>query len=149
LKPGSRTAASLSWSRTAARSPRTASSNAKLQHSDEFRGDEFRGQKAVISTVSYKRSHHYDAKTGEEVSVQKRGAATGRYYASPVAANGHIYLTSLDEGATTVLKAGTATPQVVANSPSLGEPVTAAPVIADDALYVRTAGHLYAFAGGK
>jgi outer membrane protein assembly factor BamB len=70
-----------------------------------------------------------------------------RYYASPVAANGHIYLTSLDDGAITVLKAGAATPQVVATNPSLGERVAATPAIADDTLYVRTAGHLYAFAG--
>ena len=60
-----------------------------------------------------------------------------------------IYLTSLDDGAITVLKAGTATPQVAANNPSLGERVAATPAIADDTLYVRTAGHLYAFAAKK
>jgi hypothetical protein len=44
-------------------------------------------------------------------------------------------------------KAGTAAPEVVATNPSLGERVAATPAIADDTLYVRTAGHLYAFAG--
>ena len=58
-------------------------------------------------------------------------------------------LTSLDDGAITVLKAGTAAPEVVATNPSLGERVAATPAIADDTLYVRTAGHLYAFAGEK
>jgi outer membrane protein assembly factor BamB len=89
----------------------------------------------------------YEATTGNEVYVQKRGAASGRYYASPVAANGHIYLTSLDDGAITVLKAGAAFPQVVVRNPQLGERVTATPAIADDTLYIRTEGHLYAFAG--
>jgi outer membrane protein assembly factor BamB len=44
------------------------------------------------------------------------------------------------------LKAGTAEPQVVATNPPLGERVAATPAIADDTLYIRTAGHLYAFA---
>ena len=47
----------------------------------------------------------YDAKTGKEV-YRKRAVAAGSYYASPVAANGHIYFTSLDDGVVTVLKAG-------------------------------------------
>src|SRR5262249_4063892 len=38
----------------------------------------------------------YDAKTGDEI-YQKRAAATGSYYASPVAANGNIYFTSLPD----------------------------------------------------
>jgi outer membrane protein assembly factor BamB len=91
----------------------------------------------------------YDAKTGKEVYRQERAAAAGRYYASPVAANGHIYLTSLDNGSVTVLKAGSAKPEVVARNPELGERVAATPAIADDTLYVRTARHLYAFAEKK
>lgn len=90
----------------------------------------------------------YDAKTGDEL-YQKRAIASGSYYASPVAANGHIYFTSLADGAVTVLEAGTAAPQVVAQNPPLGERVSATPAIADDTLYVRTAGHLYAFAAKK
>ena len=80
----------------------------------------------------------YDAKTGKEVYVQERAAAAGRYYASPVAANGHIYFTTLDDGAVTVLKAGADKPEVVAKNPKLGERVAATPAIADDTLYVRT-----------
>ena len=49
----------------------------------------------------------------------------------------------------TVLKAGAGEPDVVAKNPKLGERVAATPAIADDALYVRTAGHLYAFAEKK
>jgi len=88
----------------------------------------------------------YDAKTGNEVYVERRVGGTGRYYASPVAAGGHIYLTSLDGGVVTVLKAGSDKAVVVAKNPKLGERVAATPAIADDMLYIRTEKHLYAFA---
>jgi outer membrane protein assembly factor BamB len=87
----------------------------------------------------------YDAKTGDQI-YQKRAVASGSYYASPVAAAGNIYFASLTDGAFTVLKAGTDKPEVVAENPPLGERLAATPAIADDTLYVRTAGHLYAFA---
>jgi outer membrane protein assembly factor BamB len=90
----------------------------------------------------------YDAKTGVEV-YQERVAESGSYYASPVAANGHIYFTSLDGGAVTVLKAGSDKPAVVAKNPKLGERTAATPAIADDVLFVRTDKHLYAFAEKK
>jgi len=85
-----------------------------------------------------------DAKTGDEI-YQKRCVATGTYYASPVAAGGHIYFTSLADGAVTVLKGGASAPEVVAENPPLGERVGATPAIADNTIYIRTAGFLYAF----
>jgi len=88
----------------------------------------------------------YDAKTGADVYVQERAAAGGRYYASPVAANGHIYTVTLDDGTFTVFKAGEAVPDVVAKNPKLGERVAATPAIAGNTLYVRSANHLWAFA---
>ena len=39
--------------------------------------------------------------------------------------------------------------EVVATNPKLGERVAATPMIADNTLYIRTAGHLYAFATKK
>ena len=89
----------------------------------------------------------YDAKTGAEV-YQERAAAEGKYYSSPVAANGLIYFTSLD-GAITVVKAGSDKPEVLATNPKLGERTAATPAIADNALFVRTDKHLYAFAEKK
>jgi outer membrane protein assembly factor BamB len=86
----------------------------------------------------------YDVATGEKL-YQKRAAAPGKYYASPVAANGFIYLAALDDGAITVLKAATTKPEVVAKNPPLGERVGATPAIVDNTLYVRTAEHLFAF----
>ena len=87
----------------------------------------------------------YDVKTGKDIYVQERAAAEGRYNASPVAANGYIYVTSFEEGIITVLKAGGPRPEVTARNDALGERVSATPAIADDTLYLRTAGHLYAF----
>jgi outer membrane protein assembly factor BamB len=91
----------------------------------------------------------YDAKSGKPIYLQERALPGGQYWASPVAANGYIYFTSLEEGAVTVLKAGAARPEVVARNPGLGERVAATPVIADNTLYIRTDGHLYAFAEKK
>jgi outer membrane protein assembly factor BamB len=102
----------------------------------------YRGQVVMIKDGGIVTA--YDAETGAEV-FQRRAAASGTYYASPVAANGHIYFTSL-EGAVTVLKAGAEKPVVVAKNTSLGERTAATPAIADDTLYVRTEKHLYAFA---
>jgi len=89
----------------------------------------------------------YDAKSGKELYL-KRALPPGQYWASPVAANGHIYFTSLD-GVVTVLKAGSAKAEVVAQNPGVGERVGATPAIADNTLYIRTDGHLYAFAEKK
>ena len=91
----------------------------------------------------------YDAKTGKQLYLQERVAGPGRYYASPVAANGHIYLTSLEDGVATVLKAGSNKPVVAAKNPKLGERTAATPAIAEDTLYIRTATHMYAFAEKK
>jgi outer membrane protein assembly factor BamB len=86
----------------------------------------------------------YDASSGEQL-YQKRVAAPQKYFASPVAANGHIYLASSADGTITVLKAGANTPEMVAKNPPLGERLGATPAIADNTLYIRTAEHLYAF----
>lgn len=90
----------------------------------------------------------YDAKSGKEVYTA-RTIADAKFYASPVAANGHIYFTTLGDGAVTVVKAGTAKPEVVARNPKLGERVAATPAIADDTIYIRGASHLYAFAENR
>ena len=90
----------------------------------------------------------YDPQTGKDLYTE-RVAATGSYYASPVAANGHIYVTSLQDGVVTVLKAGTPKATVVAKNPKFDERISATPAIADNTLYLRTEKHLYAFAEGK
>jgi outer membrane protein assembly factor BamB len=64
---------------------------------------------------------------------------------SPVAANGNIYFTLLQDGTVTVLKAGTEKPEVVATNPKLVERTAATPAIADDIMFIRTDKRLYAF----
>ena len=68
----------------------------------------------------------YDATSGKQ-TFQKRAAASGRYYASPVAANGYVYFTGLDDGIITVMKTGNEKPQVIAKNRSLEERVAATP----------------------
>ena len=84
----------------------------------------------------------YNAKTGEKFFEQERLGADGDYYASPIAANGHIYLSS-GKGRVTVIEAGETL--LVKARNELGEPIYATPAIAEDKLYVRSQGHLWAF----
>jgi outer membrane protein assembly factor BamB len=89
----------------------------------------------------------YDVKTGA-VNYHGRAADNGRYYASPVAANDHIYLASLD-GTVTVLRCDSGSAVAVVGQIKLDERTAATPAIADDTLYFRTEKHLYAFADSK
>jgi outer membrane protein assembly factor BamB len=109
-------------------------------------GIAYRGQYLTVKDTGLVTA--YDIRTGKEI-YQERELANGKYYASPVAANGNIYFTSLETGTVTVIKAGSPKPDVVAKNPPLGERVSASPAIADDTMYIRTAGHLYAFAEKK
>ena len=77
-----------------------------------------------------------DLKTGEELWQQRIGAA---FRGSPVAADGHIYFTTLD-GKVTVIKAARQYHEVAVNE--LGEQVSASPAIADQALFYRGEKHL-------
>jgi outer membrane protein assembly factor BamB len=106
----------------------------------------YRGQYVMVKDPGIVTA--YDAKTGEQL-YQSRPVASGSYYASPVAANGNIYFISLADGAVTVIEGGSKPPKVVAKNPPLGERTAATPAIADDTLYIRTDGHLYAFGPNK
>ena len=88
-----------------------------------------------------------DAKTGKALYMERLGAP-GEYFASPVAANGNVYFAS-NQGVMTVLKVGPKDGKVIAKAPKLDEHIGATPAIADNALYVRTNKHLYAFAARK
>ena len=78
-------------------------------------------------------------------AVHKRGRArgVGKYYASPVAADGRIYLAS-ERGMLTVLKAGAQ--WEVESYRDFEERIMATPVLRDGTVYVRTDDALYAFA---
>ncbi len=73
---------------------------------------------------------------------QFRAEGRGNYYASLVAGDGKVYLTS-ESGTVTVLKSGRA--GSILSSHDFGERVMASPVIADGAIYFRTVDALYCF----
>jgi hypothetical protein len=89
----------------------------------------------------------YDAKSGEEIYKQRAGSMNGAFTASPVAADGKLYL--VDEyGDVHVIKAGPEYELLKTNS--LHESCLASPAISGKLLFVRTIGHLFAIGkGGK
>ncbi len=80
-----------------------------------------------------------DAKTGEEI-YEKRTQG-GRHRASPVYADGKVFLTARD-GKISVVKAGREFQLLATNT--MEEPVSASLAIANGTIYVRTASALYA-----
>lgn len=88
-----------------------------------------------------------DLKTGKPVYEGERVKAGARFYASPVAANGHIYLSALD-GTIAVVQAGEDEPNLV-YSVKLPEPIRATPAISKNTLFVRSDKFLYAFSEKK
>lgn len=86
----------------------------------------------------------YEAKTGKEV-YRERLAAGASFSASPIAADGRLYLPS-EQGNMYILQAG---PKLnVLQTVAFGEPLMATPAIAGGVLYVRSLKSLYAI-GGK
>lgn len=81
-----------------------------------------------------------DAKTGA-VRYGPQRLRPGTYSASPVLAEGRIYVTS-EEGLTSVFKAGP-TFELLAENP-LDDYTLASPAISDGQIFLRTAGHLWA-----
>lgn len=86
-----------------------------------------------------------DAKTGKAVYEEER-VGVGAMYASPIAANGHIYLCGMDKSVV-VIKAGDSPDKV--SSAKLDDRIAATPAIAGDSLYVRTGTSLYSFSAAK
>ena len=84
-----------------------------------------------------------DPKTGEPFYAQERLPAAGNYYASPVAADGRIYVASLP-GKLTVVRAAGAKPEVL-HTADFGERILATPALVGKNIYLRTQSKLYAF----
>lgn len=78
----------------------------------------------------------FDAKTGQPGYTQERLPAQGGYYASPVAADGRLYFTSL-QGKLTVVKPGGSKPEVL-HEADFGERIAGTPALAGDRILVRT-----------
>jgi outer membrane protein assembly factor BamB len=84
-----------------------------------------------------------DARTGQFLYTQERLNAPGSYYASPVAAEGRIYVASIT-GKVTVFKAGGDKPEIL-HQADFAERVASTPALVGNQLYLRTASRLYAF----
>ena len=82
-----------------------------------------------------------DPENGQVLKQGRLTGALGPHFASPIAADGHIYFTT-EAGAVVVAAPGDIAPQVVND---LAEDTYATPAIADGRLYVRTTSALYAF----
>ena len=80
-----------------------------------------------------------DAKTGAEIYGQQR-IKPGTYSASPVLADGKIYVTN-EDGMTTVVQAGPKF-EVLAENP-LNDYCLSSPAISDGQIFIRTSGFLY------
>lgn len=81
----------------------------------------------------------YDAETGKR-AFRGRVGSGGAFSASPVAADGHLYLAS-EDGEVFVVAAASGLTQVAKND--MKEVIMATPAISDGLLVIRTMGHLY------
>jgi outer membrane protein assembly factor BamB len=85
----------------------------------------------------------YRADTGEPVYQARVGAGTSAFSASPVAADGRLYVVS-ENGEVHVLRAGPGQGQLARND--MGEIVMATPAISGGLLVMRTLGHVVGLA---
>ena len=84
----------------------------------------------------------FDMMTGEVVKMGRVPGAIGGYSASPVAAEGKVFLAN-EDGQVAVLKAAREWEPLAVND--LGEGVYATPALSDGRVYIRTTDALYAF----
>ncbi len=87
-----------------------------------------------------------DPKTGRVLKEGRLEGAPGRYFASPVAADGKIYAAS-EPGKVAVIRAGTQWEILAVND--LGEECYATPAIAEGAIVIRTKNALHCIRGPR
>ncbi|MEW6130250.1 MAG: PQQ-binding-like beta-propeller repeat protein [Acidobacteriota bacterium] len=83
----------------------------------------------------------YDLKTGEEIYRQRLPLVGSGFSASPVAADGKIYLAN-EDGEILVIKAGKTFTHLATNS--MGELLMATPALSEGVMYVRSSASLFA-----
>ena len=83
----------------------------------------------------------YDLHTGKELYRQRLGTVGSGFSASPVAADGKIYLSN-EDGEVTVVASGAEFKQLATSS--MGELLMATPALSDGVMYVRTLRTLWA-----
>ena len=85
----------------------------------------------------------YDAKTGERIYRSRVGGG-GSFVASPVAADGRLYLAS-EEGDIFVVRAGRTYEELAKNE--MKEVIVGTPAVSDGFIIIRTLGHVYGVSG--
>ena len=95
-------------------------------------------EKGVLTTI--------DTKSGEMIKRDRLGGGAAKVYASPVGADGKVFIGTLD--GTLYTLSGVGEWETLA-SVDLDEEIWATPAIADGHLFVRTRGKLYDFAAAK
>jgi outer membrane protein assembly factor BamB len=83
----------------------------------------------------------YDVKTGREIYRQRLSRIGSGFSASPIAADGKIYLSN-EDGDMLVVRAGRTFEQIASNS--IGELLMATPALSDGVMYVRGMSSLFA-----
>ncbi|HEX8353750.1 MAG TPA: PQQ-binding-like beta-propeller repeat protein, partial [Pyrinomonadaceae bacterium] len=83
----------------------------------------------------------YDLRTGEELYRQRLPLVGSGFSASPVAADGKLYLSN-EDGEVLVVAAGRTFAHVATNS--MGELLMATPALSDGVMYVRSSSSLFA-----
>ena len=83
----------------------------------------------------------YDLATGAEIYRERIPHQGSGFSASPVAADGKLYLSS-EDGDIFIVRAGRKFELIGKNS--MGEPLMATPALADRTMYVRGERHLFA-----
>jgi outer membrane protein assembly factor BamB len=87
-----------------------------------------------------------DPATGRMLKQGRSRDALGEYYASPVAADGKVFLAST-EGKISVLKAGAEWEVLAVNE--IGDEISATPALSNGRIYVRTRGTMYCFSASR
>ena len=88
----------------------------------------------------------YDLQTGQEIYRQRLDPVGSGFSASPIAADGRIYLSS-EDGDIIVIAAGREFKKIAANP--MGELVMATPALSDGVMYIRSASSLFAIGKRK
>jgi outer membrane protein assembly factor BamB len=83
----------------------------------------------------------YTLNTGDEIYRQRLPEIGSGYSASPVAADGKIYLSN-EDGEMIVVVAGPTFTHIATNS--MGEPLMATPALSEGVMYVRSSRTLFA-----
>jgi outer membrane protein assembly factor BamB len=83
----------------------------------------------------------YDLRTGNEIYRQRLPNIGSGFSASPVAADGKIYISS-EDGEVTVISAGSRFSQISAND--MGESLMATPALSQGVMYVRSSKSVFA-----